>query len=123
MRIGQIPQTAKNDQGRQLALMLRRESNGGTSWFGIYYRPGRRRPLRRPHGAHSRRGPGREDRSLRGEYYELIPEKRHLVDTLIYPVPNPDFPFFGVHFTKGILCSDRPVEIPEFQPHPTGRIL
>jgi (S)-2-hydroxyglutarate dehydrogenase len=39
---------------------------------------------------------------FRGEYYELVPEKRHLVNTLIYPVPNPDFPFLGVHFTKMI---------------------
>lgn len=37
---------------------------------------------------------------FRGEYYELVPEKRYLVKTLIYPVPNPDFPFLGVHFTK-----------------------
>lgn len=39
---------------------------------------------------------------FRGEYYELVPQKRHLVNTLIYPVPNPDFPFLGVHFTKMI---------------------
>lgn len=39
---------------------------------------------------------------FRGEYYELKPEKRHLVKTLIYPVPNPNFPFLGVHFTKMI---------------------
>ncbi len=39
---------------------------------------------------------------FRGEYYELVPEKRYLVKTLIYPVPNPDFPFLGVHFTKMI---------------------
>lgn len=39
---------------------------------------------------------------LRGEYYELVPEKRHLVNGLIYPVPNPVFPFLGVHFTKMI---------------------
>jgi L-2-hydroxyglutarate oxidase len=39
---------------------------------------------------------------FRGEYYELIPERRHLVRTLIYPVPNPDFPFLGVHFTRMI---------------------
>jgi (S)-2-hydroxyglutarate dehydrogenase len=39
---------------------------------------------------------------FRGEYYELKPEKRHLVKTLIYPVPNPDFPFLGVHFTRMI---------------------
>jgi L-2-hydroxyglutarate oxidase len=39
---------------------------------------------------------------FRGEYYELTPERRHLVKTLIYPVPNPDFPFLGVHFTRMI---------------------
>ena len=40
---------------------------------------------------------------FRGEYYELTPEKRYLAsNTLIYPVPNPDFPFLGVHFTKMI---------------------
>ncbi|NDI36893.1 L-2-hydroxyglutarate oxidase [Chengkuizengella sediminis] len=37
---------------------------------------------------------------FRGEYYELIPEKHYLVKNLIYPVPNPDFPFLGVHFTR-----------------------
>jgi (S)-2-hydroxyglutarate dehydrogenase len=39
---------------------------------------------------------------FRGEYYELKPEKRFLVKNLIYPVPNPDFPFLGVHFTRSI---------------------
>jgi (S)-2-hydroxyglutarate dehydrogenase len=39
---------------------------------------------------------------FRGEYYELVPDKRYLVKTLIYPVPNPAFPFLGVHFTKMI---------------------
>ncbi|HTG44771.1 MAG TPA: L-2-hydroxyglutarate oxidase [Verrucomicrobiae bacterium] len=39
---------------------------------------------------------------FRGEYYELVPSRCHLVKTLIYPVPNPDFPFLGVHFTKMI---------------------
>ncbi|MCM0592692.1 MAG: L-2-hydroxyglutarate oxidase [Gloeotrichia echinulata IR180] len=42
---------------------------------------------------------------FRGEYYELTPEKRYLVKTLIYPVPNPDFPFLGVHFTRMIDSS------------------
>jgi (S)-2-hydroxyglutarate dehydrogenase len=37
---------------------------------------------------------------FRGEYYELKPDKRYLVKHLIYPVPNPDFPFLGVHFTR-----------------------
>lgn len=39
---------------------------------------------------------------FRGEYYELVPEQRHLVRGLIYPVPNPAFPFLGVHFTRMI---------------------
>ena len=37
---------------------------------------------------------------FRGEYYELSPQKRALVKGLIYPVPNPAFPFLGVHFTR-----------------------
>ena len=37
---------------------------------------------------------------FRGEYYELSPERRSLVRGLIYPVPNPAFPFLGVHFTR-----------------------
>lgn len=37
---------------------------------------------------------------FRGEYYKLIPEREHLVRNLIYPVPNPNFPFLGVHFTR-----------------------
>ncbi len=39
---------------------------------------------------------------FRGEYFKLVPEKRHLVKHLIYPVPNPKFPFLGVHFTRMI---------------------
>jgi L-2-hydroxyglutarate oxidase len=39
---------------------------------------------------------------FRGEYYELKPTKRYLVKHLIYPVPNPEFPFLGVHFTRMI---------------------
>lgn len=37
---------------------------------------------------------------FRGEYYVLDDAKNHLVNHLIYPVPNPDFPFLGVHFTR-----------------------
>ncbi len=37
---------------------------------------------------------------FRGEYYKLIPERRFLVKNLIYPVPDPRFPFLGVHFTR-----------------------
>jgi L-2-hydroxyglutarate oxidase len=39
---------------------------------------------------------------FRGEYYELKPEARQLVKNLIYPVPDPNFPFLGVHFTRMI---------------------
>ena len=37
---------------------------------------------------------------FRGEYYTLKPESRRLVNHLIYPLPNPAFPFLGVHFTR-----------------------
>ncbi|CAI1974541.1 L-2-hydroxyglutarate oxidase LhgO [Serratia quinivorans] len=37
---------------------------------------------------------------FRGEYFVLNDEKNYLVNHLIYPVPNPDFPFLGVHFTR-----------------------
>jgi L-2-hydroxyglutarate oxidase LhgO len=39
---------------------------------------------------------------FRGEYYFLKPEQRHLVRGLIYPVPDPNFPFLGVHFTRTV---------------------
>ena len=39
---------------------------------------------------------------FRGEYYELVPQKHHLVAGLIYPVPDPSFPFLGVHFTRHV---------------------
>jgi L-2-hydroxyglutarate oxidase LhgO len=39
---------------------------------------------------------------FRGDYYVLKPDKRNLVKGLIYPVPNPKYPFLGVHFTRGI---------------------
>jgi L-2-hydroxyglutarate oxidase len=46
---------------------------------------------------------------FRGEYYELTPEARRLCNGLIYPVPDPAFPFLGVHFTKtvegGVECG------------------
>jgi (S)-2-hydroxyglutarate dehydrogenase len=46
--------------------------------------------------------PGARIVPFRGEYYELRPEKRYLVKNLIYPVPDPSFPFLGVHFTRSI---------------------
>ncbi len=39
---------------------------------------------------------------FRGEYYEISPEKKDLLRGLIYPVPDPRFPFLGVHFTRTI---------------------
>lgn len=44
--------------------------------------------------------PGVKIIPFRGEYYELVPAKHHLVRNLIYPVPDPRFPFLGVHFTR-----------------------
>jgi len=46
--------------------------------------------------------PGAQIVPFRGEYYELRPERRSLVRNLIYPVPDPQFPFLGVHFTRMI---------------------
>ena len=37
---------------------------------------------------------------FRGDYYELTDQAKHKVNHLIYPVPNPEFPFLGVHFTR-----------------------
>jgi len=39
---------------------------------------------------------------FRGEYYDLVPERQWLVRALIYPVPDPRFPFLGVHFTRRV---------------------
>ena len=46
--------------------------------------------------------PGARIVPFRGEYYEVKPESRRLVRNLIYPVPDPQFPFLGVHFTRMI---------------------
>ncbi len=46
--------------------------------------------------------PGLQIVPFRGEYYELIPQRRFLVKNLIYPVPDARFPFLGVHFTRMI---------------------
>ena len=46
--------------------------------------------------------PGAEILPFRGEYHELVPHRRHLVRGLIYPVPDPQFPFLGVHLTRMI---------------------
>jgi L-2-hydroxyglutarate oxidase LhgO len=37
---------------------------------------------------------------FRGEYYELVPDRAGLCETMIYPTPDPDLPFLGVHFTR-----------------------
>jgi (S)-2-hydroxyglutarate dehydrogenase len=50
---------------------------------------------------------------FRGEYYKIKPERQYLVRNLIYPVPDPRFPFLGVHFTRlirgGIECGPNAV--------------
>ena len=44
--------------------------------------------------------PGLRIVPFRGEYCEIVPERSHLVNHLVYPVPDPRFPFLGVHFTR-----------------------
>ncbi|NYH50802.1 MULTISPECIES: L-2-hydroxyglutarate oxidase [Nocardiopsis] len=39
---------------------------------------------------------------FRGQYHELVPERRHLVKGLLYPVPDPRYPFLGVHLTRHV---------------------
>jgi L-2-hydroxyglutarate oxidase LhgO len=39
---------------------------------------------------------------FRGEYYEIAPERTELIRGLVYPVPDPRYPFLGVHFTRGL---------------------
>ncbi|HKI79767.1 MAG TPA: L-2-hydroxyglutarate oxidase, partial [Ignavibacteriaceae bacterium] len=46
--------------------------------------------------------PGLQIVPFRGEYYKIKKGKEHLVNNLIYPVPDPKFPFLGVHFTRMI---------------------
>jgi (S)-2-hydroxyglutarate dehydrogenase len=46
--------------------------------------------------------PGLQIIPFRGEYYDIVPERWSLVRNLIYPVPDPRFPFLGVHFTRMI---------------------
>jgi L-2-hydroxyglutarate oxidase LhgO len=50
---------------------------------------------------------------FRGEYFELKPEAEYLCNGLIYPVPDPKFPFLGVHFTRmiqgGVTCGPNAV--------------
>lgn len=40
--------------------------------------------------------------AFRGEYHRLVPAREHLVRGLIYPVPDPSYPFLGVHFTRRV---------------------
>jgi len=57
--------------------------------------------------------PGARIIPFRGDYYQLRPEARHLCRNLIYPVPDPAFPFLGVHFTRmidgGVECGPNAV--------------
>ena len=50
---------------------------------------------------------------FRGDYYDLTPEAAHKVRNLVYPVPDPEFPFLGVHFTRmvqgGVECGPNAV--------------
>jgi L-2-hydroxyglutarate oxidase LhgO len=53
-------------------------------------------------GAEGTNGAGPRIVPFRGDYYTLMPAARPLVNGLLYPVPDPSFPFLGVHFTKRI---------------------
>jgi (S)-2-hydroxyglutarate dehydrogenase len=57
--------------------------------------------------------PGFQIIPFRGEYFELVPEAKRFCRTLIYPVPDPNFPFLGVHFTRmiggGVECGPNAV--------------
>lgn len=57
--------------------------------------------------------PGVKIVPFRGEYYEVKPHAQHLCRNLIYPVPDPSFPFLGVHFTRmitgGVECGPNAV--------------
>lgn len=46
--------------------------------------------------------PGARIVPFRGEYFELVPNRRELIRGLVYPLPNPEFPFLGTHFTRMI---------------------
>jgi len=50
---------------------------------------------------------------FRGDYYELTPQAQHKINNLVYPVPDINFPFLGVHFTRmingGIECGPNAV--------------
>ncbi len=46
--------------------------------------------------------PGLQIVPFRGEYFEIDPARSHLVNGLVYPVPDPRFPFLGVHFTRDV---------------------
>ncbi len=50
---------------------------------------------------------------FRGDYYELTPEAQHKINNLVYPVPDINFPFLGVHFTRmiqgGVECGPNAV--------------
>jgi L-2-hydroxyglutarate oxidase len=50
---------------------------------------------------------------FRGDYYDLVPQAHHKINHLVYPVPDPAFPFLGVHFTRmiqgGVECGPNAV--------------
>ncbi len=60
--------------------------------------------------------PGLRIIPFRGEFYKLLPEKEYLVRNMIYPVPDPRFPFLGVHFTVTVDGSVKigPTSMPAF---------
>jgi (S)-2-hydroxyglutarate dehydrogenase len=90
------------------ALARRVEAAGGTIVTGTRVDDVRSVPARRVvtcAGLHSDRLTGSAAVRIvpfRGEYHELVPARRSLVRDLIYPVPDPDLPFLGVHLTRSL---------------------
>ncbi|WP_329133249.1 L-2-hydroxyglutarate oxidase [Streptomyces sp. NBC_01476] len=94
--------------GRRVTA-IERDTDAGVTVRVAGGAPHRTRVLVNCAGLHSDRvarlagtDPGMRIVPFRGEFYELVPERRGLVRGLVYPVPDPDFPFLGVHLTRDV---------------------
>jgi (S)-2-hydroxyglutarate dehydrogenase len=85
-------------EGRSRSLLLRHSRGGLEAGQAIFCAGGRADRLAVRAGA----DPDPRIVPFRGAYLRLVPARRELVRSLIYPVPNPSLPFLGVHLTKHI---------------------